>query len=87
MLQNWGNYADMFQGVAVYTSFIIDVLLVCWFGNQLTQHVRDNYSFYSKDVTYIMRRAIQELKTLARTEESVFFSNIRPSELSRFARI
>jgi len=73
ILQNWGNYADMFQGAAVYTSFTIDVLLICWFGNQLTQHVRDNNSFYSKDFTYIMRRAFKEFGNLTRTEQSVFF--------------
>ena len=75
MLQNWGNYADMFQGMAVYTSFTIDVLLICWFGNQLTQHVRDNYSFYTKDVTYIIIRANKDLGNLSRTEWSVFFPN------------
>jgi hypothetical protein len=41
-LQNWGNYADMSQGVAIYIAFTTEVLLVCWFGTQLTQHVRTN---------------------------------------------
>jgi len=39
-LQNWGDYADMSQGVAVYVMYVSDVLLICWFGTQLTQHVR-----------------------------------------------
>jgi hypothetical protein len=40
LLQNWGNYADMSQAVAIYVTFFCDVLLICWFGTQLTQHVR-----------------------------------------------
>jgi hypothetical protein len=42
VLQNWGNYADMSQAVTVYVTFVSDVLLICWFGTQLTQHVRQN---------------------------------------------
>ena len=30
----------MSQGVAIYMTFASDVLLICWFGTQLTQHVR-----------------------------------------------
>jgi len=41
----------MSQAVATYALFTIDVLLICWFGTQLTQHVRDNYSFYFKGFT------------------------------------
>ena len=40
ILQNWGNYSDMSQGLAIYIVFAADVLLICWFGTQLTQHVR-----------------------------------------------
>jgi len=32
----------MSQGVAVYGTYAIDVLLICWCGTQLTQHVRQN---------------------------------------------
>jgi len=32
----------MTQGVAIYLLFSSDVLLICWFGTQLTQHVRKN---------------------------------------------
>ena len=32
----------MSQGVAVYVTYASDVLLICWFGTQLTQHVRNN---------------------------------------------
>jgi hypothetical protein len=32
----------MNQGVAIYTTFACDVFLICWFGTQLTQHVREN---------------------------------------------
>jgi hypothetical protein len=39
-LQNWGDYADMSQAVIVYVAFGSHVLLICWFGTQLTQHVR-----------------------------------------------
>ena len=40
-LQNWGDFADMNQGVAIYVMFTGDVLLICWLGTQLTQHVRE----------------------------------------------
>ena len=40
LLQNWGDYTDMSQAVIVYVSYTSDVLLICWFGTQLTQHVR-----------------------------------------------
>jgi len=85
-LQNWGDYADMSQAVVIYAIFAIDVLLICWLGTQLTQHVRDKYVFYSKDVTYIMRRSLKELGNQPRIEQSEFFSTIWPSEL-RFFRI
>jgi hypothetical protein len=41
-LQNWGDYADMSQAVIAYVAYTIEVLLICWFGTQLTQHVREN---------------------------------------------
>jgi len=41
-LQNWGDYTDMSQGVYVYVTYASDVLLICWFGTQLTQHVRED---------------------------------------------
>jgi hypothetical protein len=31
----------MNQGVAIYMNFAGDVLLICWLGTQLTQHVRE----------------------------------------------
>jgi len=40
LLQNWGNYTDMSQAVLVYVTYASDVLLICWFGTQLTQNVR-----------------------------------------------
>jgi len=86
-LQNWGNYADMSQGAAIYTSFTIDVLLICWLGTQLTQHVRDNYLFYSKYVTYIKRSRLKELGNQTRIEQSVIFIIMWPSEVSSFVRI
>ena len=70
---------DMSQAVIVYVIYGGDVLLICWFGTQLTQHVRDNYVFYSRDVTYIMRRNINELRNLTRIEQSVIFYTIWPS--------
>ena len=39
-LQNWGDYTDMSQAVAIYFVYASDVLLICWCGSQLTQHVR-----------------------------------------------
>jgi hypothetical protein len=41
-LQNWGDYTDVSQAVIVYVTIVTDVLLICWFGSQLTQHVRQN---------------------------------------------
>ena len=41
-LQNLGNYTDTSQAVLVYVTYASDVLLICWFGDQLTQHVRKN---------------------------------------------
>jgi hypothetical protein len=32
----------MSQGVALNVIFVCEVLLICWFGTQLTQHVRMN---------------------------------------------
>ena len=61
ILQNWGNYADIFQAAAGHITLTIDVLLICWLGTQLTQHVRDNYLFYSKYVMYIMWSSLNEL--------------------------
>jgi hypothetical protein len=46
ILQNWGDYADMIQALAIYMAYSIDVLLICWFGTQLTQHVRKNDLLY-----------------------------------------
>jgi hypothetical protein len=51
--QNWGDYADMSQAVAVYVAIGCHVLLICWFGTQLTQHVRENgFSFIFVDFVY-----------------------------------
>jgi len=77
----------MIQAVVIYMLFASDVLLICWLGNQLTQHVRDNYLFYSKVFTYIMRRSLMELGNLNRTEQSVFFSTAWPFIVSYFVRI
>jgi hypothetical protein len=44
-LQNWGDYADMSQGVTIYATFGSGVLLICWFGTQLTNYVRENGLF------------------------------------------
>jgi hypothetical protein len=41
-LQKWGDYVDMSQGVTVYLICASDVFVICWFGTQLTQHVRKN---------------------------------------------
>ena len=75
MFQNWGNFADMSQGVAVYMTYASDVLLICWFGTQLTQHVRDSYLFYSGEVTCTIR-SIKELGNLIRIQQSVIFPTI-----------
>jgi len=39
-LQNWRDFADVTQGVAIYLVYSSDVLLICWLGSQLTKHVR-----------------------------------------------
>jgi hypothetical protein len=45
--QNWGDYADMSQAVTIYVVNGCHVLLICWFGTQLAQHVRENgFCFY-----------------------------------------
>jgi len=51
LLQNWGNHADISQAVAIYVCFVCDVLLICWFGTQLTQHVRQK-GFYLSLLTF-----------------------------------
>jgi len=62
----------MSQAVAIYILFAGDVLLICWFGTQLTQHVRDNYLFYSKVFAYIMRKGLKKYRNLTRTGVSFF---------------
>jgi hypothetical protein len=42
LFQNWGDYANMSQAVALYVIFSCNAFLICWFGTQLTQHVRVN---------------------------------------------
>jgi hypothetical protein len=32
----------MSQAALIYVTYASDVVLICWFGNQLTQHVRQN---------------------------------------------
>jgi hypothetical protein len=55
-LQNWGDYTDMSQAVVIYVTFFCDVLLICWFGDQLTQHVRQNdLLFFFVDVLDTLR--------------------------------
>jgi hypothetical protein len=39
-LQNWRDYSDMSQAVICYVIIASDVILICWVGTQLTQHVR-----------------------------------------------
>ena len=56
--QNWGDYTDMSQGMTVYVTLAADVLLICWFGTQLTQRVRKMDCCYCcwccKHITIIM---------------------------------
>lgn len=42
ILQNWGDYEDMYQGGIIYMIYAGDVFLICWFGTQLAKHVREN---------------------------------------------
>jgi hypothetical protein len=42
LFQAWGDYANVSQSMAIYVIMASDVLLICWFGTQLTQHVRMN---------------------------------------------
>ena len=57
LLKNWGDYADMSQGVVVYLTFTSDVLLVCWLGTQLTKHVSE------KLLIIFLRRYVHNGKT------------------------
>jgi hypothetical protein len=41
-LETWGDFADRSQTVIVYVAFVSHVLMFCWFGTQLTQHVRED---------------------------------------------
>ena len=42
LFQAWGEYASMSQAVVIYMASACNVFLICWFGTQLTQHVREN---------------------------------------------
>jgi hypothetical protein len=64
LLQNWGDYADMSQGVMVYLTFTSDVLLVCWLGTQLTKHVSE------KLLIIFLRRYVHN----GETKSSQYFS-------------
>jgi len=44
-LQNWGDIADVTQGVVIYLLYSSDVLLICWLGTKLTQYVRQKELF------------------------------------------
>jgi hypothetical protein len=37
----------MSQGLVIYIVFAADVLLICWFGTQLTQHVSKSGFLYT----------------------------------------
>jgi hypothetical protein len=37
----------MTQAVLIYLAYAINLLLVCWLGTQLTEHVRKNILFFS----------------------------------------
>jgi hypothetical protein len=64
----------MTQAVIIYTAFCMVVLLICWCGTQLTQHVRDNYLLYFKEVVCIMRRGLKKLGNESCIEQSVSLS-------------
>ena len=46
LFQNWGDYTGMSQAVIIYVTYASDVLLICWCGTQLTQHVRKDVSLF-----------------------------------------
>ncbi|GFG38516.1 hypothetical protein Cfor_04919, partial [Coptotermes formosanus] len=35
---NWGGHVGKIQAMIIYTTYASDVLLICWFGTQLTKH-------------------------------------------------
>jgi len=37
-----GDYTDTREAVLFHVAFVSPGLLICWFGNQLTQHVGEN---------------------------------------------
>jgi len=52
-LQNLGDYTDMFQAVYIYVIYAGVVVLICWFGTQLTQHVRQNGLLLTFMILYV----------------------------------
>jgi len=76
-LQNWGNYADMSQGVVVYMTYTIDVLLICWFGTQLTQHVRKINYCQSKNAACKVSTKVQRTRELQIAIKSFFLKFLR----------
>ena len=54
----------MSQGVAIYITYTTDVLLICWFGTQLTQHVRMNTYCQSKNAACKVLRKVQHFREL-----------------------
>jgi len=42
LFQKLEDYVNMFQAVMIYLTFACGLLLICWFGTKLTQHVRVN---------------------------------------------
>jgi len=76
-LQNWGNYADMSQGVVIYMTYTIDVLLICWFGTQLTQHVRKNTYCPSKNASNKINKKVQHNRELPTDFKSFILKCLR----------
>jgi hypothetical protein len=51
----------MSQAVEIYVVMTFDVFLICWFGTQLTQHVRKNGLF----LLLFLQRYVENVGVLA----------------------
>jgi hypothetical protein len=51
----------MSQAVAIYLTYASDVLLICWFGDQLTQYVRKIVPFLAVAPVRIIRNKCNQV--------------------------
>jgi len=66
LFKNWGDYADLSQAVVLYVIYACNVLLICWFGTQLTQHVSMNGLL----LLFFLQRHVDNAKSFQRSRNS-----------------